>query len=1117
MRACSACGERNPAKAKFCLECGAALLAVETRGEERKVVTVLFADMVGFTSRSEALDVEDVRATLGPYHELLRRELERHGGVVEKFIGDAVMALFGAPVAQEDDPERAVRAGLGIHEAIAGLRADDPALDLHVRIGINTGEALVVLDADPAGAQGMAFGDVVNTAARLQSAAPVDGILVGEVTYRATHQVVAYRQMPDVHAKGKQAPVRVWAVEAARSRFAPDPEQAPTTRLVGRERELRTLRDAFERAADERAPHLVTLVGVPGIGKSRLVLELAGVIADRGASVTWLEGRSLPYGEPVAFWSLGEIVKAEAGILHSDPPAVAGEKLRIAVESLIPAKGDASRIERHLRNLLGLERPGDELGRDQLAAAFAAWRGFIEALAARRTTVLVFDDVHWADDGLLDFIEHVMDWVEDVPLMLLCTARPDLLERRAAWRGRAANSTTFAVPPLSADDTARLVSVLLDQAVLPPDTQRALLERSGGNALYAHEYVRMLIDRGLLVRGTRGWEPASGAPLPHPETIQALILARLDALPKDEKRALQQAAVIGKVVWTGAVAHLLDVDSARTDGLLQRAAAKQLLRREPQSQIDGETQYAFQHALIRDVAYGGLTRPARARAHEAVAGWIESLASGRDDQPQLVAHHLLEAVRLNDASGVTDPQLRARAASVAGAAGEHALSVNAFSTAGEYFDRALELLEPAHPDHWNTRIGRGRAALYQSDVLDPDFERAVLGPPAEASRTRAAFLLAEVSVWRTNHGDTDHAFELGEAALRLAAGEPPSAQKAFIVGSLGGMYIIGHRDLDRGLVLCTESRDIAELVGATDIVAADMMSLGIARYMRGDSDGAVRDLRQSVEIARRTTSVWAVVAFLNTANVLADLGDLDAARDLLEEGMSAARAVGSRTFQPSLRESLADVAFQQGRWHEVAALAEPDVGLTLHRLDVIAGREDVALHRLETLSPYLEDSLEQRLEARALKAYCLARCGQSAEAAATLREALDLGRDWPGWSSSSAVEVALAALLAGGPSAAESALAHDRLATPWSACALDLLRANRSGALATVRGLGSVPYEAAILDYVGRCPDVPADERAAALTRRDELLRDLPAAAAAAVGCGREAEPSRGDGGSVRR
>ena len=775
----------------------------------------------------------------------------------------------------------------------------------------------------------------------------------------------------------------------------------------------------------------------------------------------------------MAFWSLAEIVKAEAGILHSDPPPVAGEKLRVAVESLIPTAADASRIELHLRNLLGFEHLGDDVGRDQLAAAFAAWRRFIEALAARRTTVLVFDDIHWADDGLLDFIDHVMDWVEDVPLVLLCTARPDLLERRAAWREGATNSTTLEVPPLSADDTARLVSALLDQAVLPAETQQAILERSGGNALYAQEYVRMLIDRGPL-GATAALGAGIGPPLPHPETIQALISARLDALPNDEKQALQRAAVIGKVVWTGAVAHLLDLDSEQTDGLMQQAVGKQLLRRELRSDIDGETQYAFEHALIRDVAYGGLTRRTRARAHESVAGWIEALGSGREDQPQLVAHHLLEAVRLNDATGVTDPELPARAASVAVAAGEHALSVNAFSAAGEYFDRALELLEPAHADRWSARIGRGRASLYETDVLDPDFERAVLEPPAQASRTTAAFLLSELSVWHTNHGDADRAIELGEQALRLAEGEPPSAQTAFIIGSLGGLYVIGHRDLDRGLALCTESKDIAERVGARDIEAADVMTLGIVRYMRGDPEGAVRDLLQSVEIARQTTSVWAVVSFLNTATTLAELGDFDAAHDLLEEGMSAARSLGSGTFQPVLREGLADVAFHRGRWSEVEALAEPDLGLTLHRLDVIAGREDVALRRFENLSPFLEDGIEQKREARALKAYCLARCGRAAEAAATLHEALDLGRGWPGWGSSSAVDIALAALLVGETEAAESALAHQRLATPWSKCALDLLRANRAGALEAVRRLGSVPYEAAILEYLGQAPDVPA-------------------------------------------
>jgi tetratricopeptide (TPR) repeat protein len=297
-----------------------------------------------------------------------------------------------------------------------------------------------------------------------------------------------------------------------------------------------------------------------------------------------------------------------------------------------------------------------------------------------------------------------------------------------------------------------------------------------------------------------------------------------------------------------------------------------------------------------------------------------------------------------------------------------------------------------------------------------------------------------------------------------------------------------------------ESTEIAEAVGARDIVAANTMGLGIARYMRGDSEGAVRDLLRSVEIARQTTSVWAVISFLNTANTLAELGDLDAAQALLEEGMSAARALGTRTFHQPLREGLADVAFHRGQWHEAEALAEPDIGLTLHRLDVLGGREDAALRRFEALSPYIEHAFEQNLEARVLKAYCLARCGRSAQAAATLQEALDLGRSWPGWGSSSAVEIALTALLSRESSAAELALAHQRLATPWSACALDLLRGNPAGALATVRRMGSVPYEAAILDYLRQCPAIPAGDRAANLTRRDELLRDLlPAAGASQV------------------
>ena len=452
---------------------------------ERKVVTVLFADLVGFTSRAESLDPEDVDAILRPYHDHLRSELERHGGTVEKFIGDAVMALFGAPTAHEDDPERAVRAALAIRD----WAREEGALEL--RVGVTTGEALVSLGARPSEGEGMAAGDVVNTAARLQSAAGVNGILVDETTYRATRDWISYGTAEPVDAKGKAEPVAVWEATEARSRFGADVVQAGAP-LVGRRRELDLLAGALGRAREERSPQLVTLVGVPGIGKSRLVYELYAQVDAEEELTNWRQGRSLPYGEGLTYWALAEMAKAQAGILETDGPQEAEAKLAEMVGDLV--SDGAEQLLESLRPLVGLARDG-EPGGDR-SARFAAWRRLFEALAERRPTVLVFEDLHWADDDLLDFVDHLVDWAVGVPLLVVCTARPELLDRRPGWGGGKPNALTLSISPLSDDDTARLLAELLERSVLSAETQASLLARAGGNPLYAEQFARLLAETG---------------------------------------------------------------------------------------------------------------------------------------------------------------------------------------------------------------------------------------------------------------------------------------------------------------------------------------------------------------------------------------------------------------------------------------------------------------------------------------------------------------------------------------------------------------------------------------------------------------------------------------------
>src|SRR5215210_2355089 len=541
---------------------------------ERKVVSVLFADLVGFTSRAETLDPEDVEAILRPYHERLRTELERRGGTVEKFIGDAVMAVFGAPVAHEDDPERAVRAALAIRDWV---REEG---ELEVRVAVNTGEALVSLGARPEQGEGFVAGDVVNTAARLQAAAPINGVLVSEPTYNATARVIEFSELPPVDAKGKAAQVPVWEALEARSRYGSDVVYESRTALVGRDRELDLLTDALARVRQQNAPQLVTLVGVPGIGKSRLVHELFASVDAQPDLIYWRQGRCLPYGEGVAFWALGEIVKAHAGILEGEPEERAAAKLLAVVDEAVTEAEDAAWMTSQLGLLLGIGDPA-ELGADRRTESFAAWRGFFERLAELDPLVLVFEDLHWADEGLLDFIDHLVDWAGAVPILVVATARPELLTRRPGWGGGKPNAATVSLAPLTEGETAKLLHDLLDRAVLPAEIQARLLERAGGNPLYAEEFARIAAE-------------SDDGDLPLPESVQGLIAARLDALEDREKGLLQDAAVVGKVFWLGALTAIGGGDRSRPlEESLHHLDRREFIRRERRSSIEGDTQYSF--------------------------------------------------------------------------------------------------------------------------------------------------------------------------------------------------------------------------------------------------------------------------------------------------------------------------------------------------------------------------------------------------------------------------------------------------------------------------------------------------------------------------------------------
>jgi DNA-binding SARP family transcriptional activator len=726
--------------------------------EERKVVTVFFADLVDFTAAAERLDPEDIRAFLMPYYTHIRSELERFGGRVEKFIGDAVMALFGAPVAHEDDPERAVRAALAIRDWLAAQDGSQQA-----RIAVATGEAHVTLGGLATEGEPVAVGNVVNTAARLQVAAPVNGVLVSEKTFQATRHAIEYREAGPVAAKGKSAPIKAW--EAIRVLAQPGVDLSRHhSPFIGRERELAVLQERLAWAASECSPQLVTILGVPGIGKTRLVSELQQATAEADQPPRWRQGRSLPYGEGVSFWALGEMVKAEAGILESDATQMVDRKLRKAVRRMVEDPAEARRIATYLGALIGLggEEPATA---DRRGETFAAWRHFLEALADERPLVLLFEDLHWADDALLDFVDELVDRVSGVPLLVLATARPELLERRPGWAGGKPSALTLSLSPLSESDTARLIAALLERSMLPAEPHEALLDRIGGNPLYAEQFCRMLAEKGRLEEV--------------PESLQGIIAARLDALADVEKRLLQDAAVVGKVFWLGALEAMGGITLRDADELLQPLVRREFVQRARHSSVAGDTEYAFRHELLRDVAYDEITRAGKAERHRRTAEWIDSLGRA-EDHAELLAHHYLAALDYAGATGedVTDVVDRARQALQS--AGLRATRLSANERSVEYFSRAIDLLGLLPEGDERTRA---EAELHLQLGVALFALRGLGAAEVERAYTRATELMmasapaAEqfpvdfgLSIFHGHRGNFDRSTRLVERLTELASG-----------------------------------------------------------------------------------------------------------------------------------------------------------------------------------------------------------------------------------------------------------------------------------------------------------------------------------------------------------
>lgn len=864
---------------------------------------MLFCDLVGFTERSDRADPEDVKATLRPYHAAIKRIAEGFGGMLDAFVGDGAVVVFGAPTSHEDDAERAIHVAFRIQREIETLNRRSVGPPLAVRIGIDTGEAVVTLGRGPQIGDRVT-GDVVASAGRLQALAPVGGIAVGEATHRATKGRFEFEPVGAADADAWR-PIQV-------SRPV---HQPPNTLFVGRERDAALLRSTYRRGSSERSVQLVTISGEAGVGKTRLVEDFAAYLDAEPDLIRWREGRCLPYGEAVTFWPLTEMVKTEAGILENDTAAEARAKLTRAVESVTTEPSDRDWLLNRLAPLAGLDEPSTAVDRTE---AFTAWRRYFEALAAQHALVLVFEDLHWAEEGLLAFIEHLVTKPPTLPILVICVARPSLLERPGPWSDDA-RSLQIPLPPLTDTETAILLSSLLDRAVLPAQTQTALLERSGGNPLYAEEFVRMLMDRGLIQAGTLV-APSAAAEIPIPDTVQAIIDARLDALPHDAKLLLHDASVVGPVFWSGALVRM----GARTEDEVRAELAElarlELIRPTPASSVKGDDEHVFWHNVVRDVAYAQIPRSERSAKHRAVAEWLGSLSTERmADRAELIAYHYGQALELGDP---LDDELRARTIRATELAARTAFQLDA-SVAESHLEKVLALMTEDDPARARILVRLAEVETTQACFAEArrDFDRAIeaLEDAGDAVGLGEALALKTRALQRP--GDTREVRALLERAIAILEAEPPGPQLARALTAFASEALTNGR-FEECRELARRALELARGLGMDQEVVRALQYRGAARCELGDAEG-LADLWEAVRLGLGAGfGVETAVAYSNLAVELWGLVGPATAVQVWEASAEFARVRGFRNEEIWARCGFLEVAFDLGRWDELIEVAQ---------------------------------------------------------------------------------------------------------------------------------------------------------------------------------------------------
>ena len=995
MTACPSCGVQLSRSPKFCPECGTRLEpTAPASGEVRKTVTVLFSDVVGSTAISEHLDAEAVRDLMARYFAAMRRAIERHGGTVEKFIGDAIMAVFGIPTLHEDDALRAVRAAIEMRDALAELNAEfesERGVTIQARTGITTGE---VVTGEPSTGGTLATGDTVNTAARLEQAAGPADILIGAPTYRLVRDAVRAEAIEPVSAKGKELPVAAYQLHSLKLGVETQ-GRSLNTPLIGREAELSRLQQAYREVVRQRRCELFTLLGSAGVGKSRLVWEfLAGIDADARI----LRGRCLPYGEGITYWPLAEVMREAAAISDADDRETARGKLL----NLLVGERDGELLAAQLASAIGLS---DE--RASQTEVFWAVRRTLEQLARQRSLVVVWEDIHWAEPAFLDLIDHLADWSRDAPILLLCPARPELLDGRRGWGGGKLNATTVLLEALPPDAAARLIDALPGGTALPEALRGRIAQVAEGNPLFVEELFGMLVDDGVLCAVDRQWQVRGDVDrLEIPATISALLAARLERLTPPERQVAQRAAVVGRVFEADAVAELTP-DSVRPQlpATLMALVRKELVRPE-RSELTAGDAFKFRHILIRDTAYGALPKRERAVLHERVADWLERVAGDRlSEVDEIIGYHLEQAHEFRLQLGLTDgiDALGARAAERLGAAGMRARVRQDARAALNLLGRALALLPEDAAVYPSLKLEHTTALLYaarhdEAIAAVAELERDPRTDPLTLGNARM------LRIWARQNRELASLRPELAALLAAVRRDRPNRLRAEAWQAVGdtaqdeGDMRMAERAYDRMLAAARRS-------GEEEVVVDAELSLAGYGLRSPAAIGSVRALLEQY-VARGTVG-FAVRGFglSHLALALAMEGRFEEARARLAERQQLASEAGTADMQVDLNAGLVELyaghydearrlfrAARESLDAEVAAFDAAWLEVRAAEVASIVGDDEEALALTEAALARSGNNLWVSTLGGATRAAALARLGRTAEAVAQAADVLSRAR-----------------------------------------------------------------------------------------------------------------------------